>query len=99
MENEILNKMVTDVTMCETLVITSSSEFLTPTSNDADVNCKLVEVKNRSGVTIDVRPNRSKSFPLEDGSDRLIVVKKLSDIEVKRNSGSGNVTVHFIFEN
>ena len=95
---EILNKIVTDVTICETLTINSSSSFSTPVINNSDVVCKLVEVKNRSGVTIDVRPNKTKSFPLEDGCDRIIVVKKLSDVEVKRNSGSGDVTVHFILE-
>lgn len=98
MENEILNKMVTDVTICETVTLTSSSTFVTPSVEGADMDCKLIEVKNRSGVTIDINPNNSKSFPLEDGSDRMVVVKKLSDIKLKRNSGSGDITVHLIME-
>ena len=93
-----LEKLVTDVTICKKVVINSTA-FVTPTMNNADLVCKLIEVKNRSGVTILVNPNKTDDFPLEHKEDRLIVVKKLSDIQIARESGSGDVTVHLIMEN
>lgn len=93
-----VDKLVTDVTFCKKVTITDTS-YVTPTINDADIVCKLIEVKNRSGVTINVIPNKTDEFPLENKEDRVIMVKKLSDIQIARESGSGDVIVHVIIEN
>jgi hypothetical protein len=95
---EAVEKLVTDITYCKKIVITSTS-YKNPTENTNDVICKIVEVKNRSGVDIFVKPNETDEFPLANGEDRVVMVKKLSDIKLARQSGSGNVTVHLIYEN
>jgi len=92
---EELKKLVTDVTYCKEIVLTTT-DFVVPTINSADIDCKLVEVKNRSGVDIRVKPNNTDSFPLLDGEDRVVMVKKLSDIALA--STGGNATVHLLIE-
>lgn len=99
MESEIVEKLVTDVTLCRKVVITSTA-FTTPTGvGNTDPVCKIIEVKNRSGVGIFVRPNNTDEFPLDNKEDRVIMVKKMSDIKLARQSGSGDITVHLIYEN
>lgn len=94
-----IDKLVTDVTHCIQFTINSTT-FTTPTNkNGEDVVCKLVEVKNRSGVDILVIPNDTDSFPMENKEDRVIVVKKLSDLKIARSAGSGSVIVHLLLEN
>lgn len=94
-----VEKLVTDVTMCKKVTITSTT-FTTPKGhNDTDPTCKVIEVKNRSGVGIFVKPNGTDEFPLADKEDRVVMVKKMSDIQLARQSGSGDVTVHLIYEN
>ena len=95
---EILEKLVTDVTFCKKVTLVST-DFITPTINGADYVAKLIEVKNRSGVDIYVKPNGSDEFPLLNGEDRIVLVKKLSDLQLARQTGSGNVIVHLIIEN
>lgn len=96
--NETINKLVTDITTCIKTIVTDV-EAVPTTKDGKDVKCKLVEVKNRSGVDIFVRPNRSDEFPLNNGEDRVIMIKKLSDIQLKRQSGTAEVIVHIIIEN
>jgi hypothetical protein len=94
---EILDKLVTDVTYCLKQTLTNTT-FVTPTINGGDIDCKLVEVKNRSGEDILVIPNNTDDFPILDGEDRVIMVKKLSDIKLARKTGNGSITVHLLIE-
>jgi hypothetical protein len=94
---EILEKLVTDVTFCKKVTLVST-DFITPTINGADCVAKLIEVKNRSGLDIYVKPNGSDEFPLLDGEDRVVMVKKLSDIQLALQTGGSGI-IHLLLEN
>lgn len=99
MADETIEKLVTDITYCKKIVITSTSYVKAEVDSGVKTPCKIVEVKNRSGVPIFVKPNKTDEFPLADGEDRVVMVKEIGDIELARQGGSGSVTVHLIYEN
>lgn len=93
------SKFFAEETYC--IVTNISSTTLTQVvSLNADIKCKAVEIKNRSGVDIVVNPNDSaNSFPLANGEDRIVYTRLLSRIKLARATGSGSVNVHLIYEN
>lgn len=90
---QLLDLLVTTRTRCETCEISSTS-FV----NGPNIKAKAVEVKNRTGVTILVNPNDSKSFPIQSGEDRLFMIKNTNDLQFARESGSGAVSIYLIYE-
>lgn len=93
-----LEKLVTDITTCIKVEVTNVRDAAI-TEKLKEVKCKLVEVKNRSGVDIFVVPNNSDEFPLANGEDRVIMVKTLDDLKLFRQTGTSPVIVHLILEN
>lgn len=93
-----LEKLVTDITICIKVNVTDDKEAAI-TEQLKQVKCKVVEVKNRSGVDIFVIPNNSSEFPLTNGEDRVIMVKSLEDLKLFRQTGTSPVIVHLIIEN
>lgn len=99
MDTKVVEKLVTDVTICKKITVASTTYITPKGQGDTDPVCKVIEIKNRSGVGIYVKPNGSDEFPLADKEDRVVMVKKMSDIQLARQSGSGDITVHLIYEN
>lgn len=98
MENEILEKLVTDITIGRRITV-SSTTFTTPTTaGGTDMDCKIIEVRNYTGVDILVNPNNSEPLTVQDGKERCFMVKKLSDIQIARATGSGNITIELGIE-
>lgn len=90
---QLLELLVTTRTRCETCEISSTSFVSGPS-----IKAKVVEVKNRTGVNILVNPNDSKPFPIQNGEDRLFVVKNINDLKFARESGTGTINIHLIYE-
>jgi hypothetical protein len=93
-----VEKLVTDVTYCKKLTINSTSFVKASINNNTEFVAKLVEVKNRSGVDIFVKPNDTDEFPLLDGEDRVIMTKTIGDIKLALQS-AGTATIHLLIEN
>jgi len=83
-------------TICTKVVVADTD--MTPIAVEGDPDIQAVEIKNRSGIDIYVNPNSSDEFPLADGEDRLVYTKKLSHISLARQLGTGNATIHLIYE-
>jgi hypothetical protein len=93
-----LSKLVFEHTQCKALEVTGTDFINAVGANEDDINIKCVEIKNRTGVTILANINQSDPFPIDDKEDRLVYVSKLSDVEIARESSSGAVIVHLIYE-
>lgn len=91
----------TQRTYCKVVTLTNTTydNLATLTGLSESTKIKCLEIKNKSGITINVKPNNTDAFVLEDGENRLVYLTSFKEIELARNAGSGSVTVYIIWEN
>lgn len=93
-------KLITDVTYCTSVTVTNTTTKVVGLLNGSDYTCKIIEVRNTSTtMSVNVYTNKVGYFTLLPNERKLVMVKKLSDLEFTLNIGSTSTEIQLVIEN